>query len=127
MSIKRILIVDDEALARTSLADFLHESGYDTATAADGESALQLQRQRPFDLCIVDIRMPHMDGVEIILALHQVAADTHFIIYTGSPQFILPPALKALGLSARHVVRKPLWDMGTFLDLVAQVAAGREC
>lgn len=118
MSVKRILIADDEHLARTSLADFLREAGYETVTAADGESAIRLQQKQPFDVCIMDIRMPDVDGVETILALHRITPASHFIVYTGSPNFTLPPALRAIGLSEHHIVRKPVLDMEKFLDLI---------
>jgi CheY-like chemotaxis protein len=124
MPTRRILIVDDERLTRVSLADFLQEAGYETTTTGDGESALQLQQEWPFDVCIVDIRMPDMDGVETILALHRAAPGSRFIVYTGSPQFTLPPVLKKIGLSERYIVRKPVLDMNIFVALIEQVANG---
>ncbi|MBN1220101.1 MAG: response regulator [Anaerolineae bacterium] len=121
MASKRILVIDDERLTRISLADFLEEAGFDTATASDGETALQLQRERPFDLCIVDIRMPDLDGVDTILALQHMTPHCQFIIYTGSPQFTLPLALENLGLTEQHVVRKPIIDMGIFTELIGRL------
>lgn len=78
----------------------------------------QLQRERPFDVCIVDIRMPGMDGSETILALHQIAPDSRFIIYTGSPHFTLSPALKEIGVSKCNIVRKPVLDMNVFITMI---------
>lgn len=118
----RILIVDDERLTRISLADFLQDMGYDTATAGDGETAIQLQQEQPFDVCIVDIRMPGMDGIETILHLHRVAPHSRFIICTGSPQFALSPALKEIGLLEGDIVRKPVLDMNIFVSLIERVA-----
>lgn len=118
MSIKRILIVDDEHLTRISLAGFLHDAGYETAAASNGESAIQLQREQPFDLCIVDIRMPGIDGVETILRMNRIASNSRFIICTGSPQFTLTPALKEINMSERHIVRKPILDMNIFVTLI---------
>jgi DNA-binding NtrC family response regulator len=120
MSTKRILIVDDERLTRISLADFLQESGYETEVASDGRSAFQLQQVHPFDVCIVDIRMPGMDGLETILTLHRMAAHSKFIIYTGSPQFTLPPILEKMDISDKHLVRKPISDMSIFVDLIEE-------
>ncbi len=118
MPTRRILIVDDERLSRISLADFLYEAGYDTAVAGDGESAIQLQQQQPFDVCIVDIRMPGIDGIETIHALHRISPNSRFIICTGSPQFTLSPSLKEIGMSEYCVVHKPVLDMNIFLDLL---------
>jgi DNA-binding NtrC family response regulator len=118
MSKQRILIIDDEYLTRISLADFLQESGYETATASDAETAFILQGTNPFDVCIVDIRMPGIDGIETILTLHQLTPTTRFLIYTGSPQFTLPPPLENLGISEQHIVRKPVIDMQVFVSLI---------
>ena len=118
MTRKRILIIDDERLTRISLADFLEESGYDTTVAVDGESAIQLHRFHKFDVCIVDIRMPGMDGVEVIQVLHQIASESIYIICTGSPQFVVPPILEKLGIKQQHVVFKPILDMQIFVPLI---------
>ena len=113
-----MLVVDDEHLARVSLADVLDDEGYETATASDGESAIQLHRKQPFDVCIVDIRMPTVGGVDVILTLHQITPSSRFIVYTGSPQFVLPPVLEKIGLSERDIVRKPVMDMDVFIPLI---------
>ena len=84
----------------------------------DGESAIQMQQELPFDVCIVDIRMPGMGGGETILKFHQIAPDSRFVICTGSPQFALSPALRELGLSERDIVRKPVLDMKIFVALI---------
>jgi two-component system OmpR family response regulator len=118
---KRILIVDDERLTRLSLADFLQESGYETATAADADTALAQQQEHPFDVCIVDIRMPGLDGTEIILRLYRLATHSIFIVYTGSPQFTLPSTLEKLGVSERQIVRKPVGDMNIFITLIEEM------
>jgi len=118
MSVRRVLIVEDERLARLSLRDYLWESGYDVDAADSGAAALDMQQERGFDTFIVDIRMPDMDGVETILALHKLAPTARYIVYTGSPHFRLPPELLDLGLSERDVVRKPVLDMKVFIDLI---------
>jgi CheY-like chemotaxis protein len=124
---RRVLVVDDELLARISLADFLRESGYEVVAVNDGESAVRQQRKQAFDVCIVDIRMPSMDGVETILALHQVEPESLFIIYTGSPRFMLVPELRDIGLADRHVVRKPVMDMSVFVAFIdAELSQNQE-
>jgi YesN/AraC family two-component response regulator len=69
-------------------------------------------------VCIVDIRMPMMGGVDVILTLHQIAPSTRFIVYTGSPQFVVPPVLEEIGLSECDIVRKPVMDMDVFMALI---------
>ena len=62
----RLLIVDDEPLIRTSLAEFLEQDGFSVRMAADGQQALELAQSVPFDLVLTDIQMPGMDGFEAI-------------------------------------------------------------
>ncbi|MBN1177884.1 MAG: response regulator [Anaerolineae bacterium] len=123
---KRVLVVDDERLTRVSLAAFLEELGYEAAVAGDGDEAIRLQAQAPFDVCIVDIRLPGKDGVETIKALHQIAPEAYFIIFTGSPQFTIPPVLEDLGMSARDIVRKPVVDMDIFAALIVRKDASSQ-
>ena len=112
MAVKRVLIVDDERLARISLADFLQESGYEVIAVSDGESAIRQQQQQPFDVCIVDIRMPSMNGVETMLALHRAGPDSLYIVYTGSPQFVVSTHSCAVSLANSSTGRyKPTFGL----------------
>jgi DNA-binding response OmpR family regulator len=63
---KHILLVDDDALLRRSLAFHLEQAGYKASTAANAEDALELIRQNPADLVILDIGLPGMDGLEAL-------------------------------------------------------------
>ncbi len=125
MSCIRVLIVDDELLTRTSLADFLQEMNYTTVMAEGGETAIQLQQEQAFDVCIVDIRMPGIGGVETLLALHHIAPQSRYLVYTGSPQFALSPALENIGITELDVIRKPLSDMNIFVERIESLL-GRE-
>ena len=62
----RIMVVDDEAAMRESLAGWLTKEGYQTVTAGSGPEALSLQKDCPSDLWLVDIKMPGMDGLELL-------------------------------------------------------------
>ena len=62
----RIMVVDDEAAMRESLAGWLTKEGYRTFTAGSGPEALSLQKEYPSDLWLVDIKMPGMDGLELL-------------------------------------------------------------
>lgn len=66
---KRILAVDDDGLVRKSLEILLKEAGYEPVVAAGGQEALGFLTQRHFDLLITDIRMPGMDGLQVIQAV----------------------------------------------------------
>lgn len=123
MSKNRVLIVDDERLTGIALADYLEEEGFQSAVAEDGQTAIKLQKQHPFDVCIVDIRMPGMDGVEAILTLHQISSLSRFVVCTGSPQFTVPDALKAIGVAQQAVVLKPILDMQVFVNLLKTITS----
>ena len=66
---KRILAVDDDGLVRRSLEILLREAGYEPTVASSGQEALEFLVQRHFDLLITDIRMPGMDGLQVIRAV----------------------------------------------------------
>ncbi len=66
---KRILAVDDDGLVRKSLEILLREAGYEASVASGGQEALGYLVQRHFDLLITDIRMPGMDGLQVIQAV----------------------------------------------------------
>lgn len=66
---KKILAVDDDGLVRRSLEILLREAGYEPTVAGSGPEALGLLAQRHFDLLITDIRMPGMDGLQVIKAV----------------------------------------------------------
>ncbi|OYW31624.1 MAG: hypothetical protein B7Z51_04965, partial [Methyloversatilis sp. 12-65-5] len=63
MSGARVLLVDDEAVAREGLATALRRDGFDVTTADNGDSALALLRKREFEVMLTDVRMPGMDGL----------------------------------------------------------------
>lgn len=72
----RILVVDDDADARELMATLLGQSGYVVETAADGFEALAIVAARRPDLLLTDLRMPGMDGAELIRRVHAVDART---------------------------------------------------
>ena len=81
----RILIVDDEPGIRQSISTLLQLEDYDTASAGDGEAALQLVLQWAPDVVISDLQMPKMDGLQLLAAIRALPALNHvrFIILAG--------------------------------------------
>ncbi|WP_371821111.1 response regulator [Chloracidobacterium sp. D] len=65
LSSARILVVDDEPLIRQSIGEALQKQGHQVALAADGRDALEQLGTATFELVVCDIRMPHMDGIEL--------------------------------------------------------------
>lgn len=78
-----ILVVDDESATRRTLADLFTRMGYQATEAASGPAALEQIARRHFDLVILDLNMPGMDGSEVLKAARPLAPDTVFIILTA--------------------------------------------
>jgi two-component system, cell cycle sensor histidine kinase and response regulator CckA len=80
----RVLVVDDEESVRTFTARALAGAGYEVTQAVDGPEALQIaQQQAPFDLCVVDLVMPMMNGDEVARLLRCADPDVKVLYFTG--------------------------------------------
>ncbi|MEA3396629.1 MAG: response regulator transcription factor [Chloroflexota bacterium] len=79
----RILIVDDERVARRTLAELFRRMGYQATEAASGKQALEYIARQSFDLVLLDLNMPEMDGSEVLRAARPLAPDTIFIFLTA--------------------------------------------
>jgi DNA-binding response OmpR family regulator len=79
----RILIVDDEATIRLTLGMLLKRAGYEVTSAENGHDAVTLLEQQRFDLMLVDLKMPEMDGMQVVAAARQRQADLAIIVLTG--------------------------------------------
>ena len=108
-----ILIVEDEEGIRINLAAFLDDEGFNSIGVGTGEEALELVKSgQHFDLAIVDLRMPGMDGDEFIIKAAEVNPSLKYIIYTGSLEYILTKRLLALNLTKdNNLIFKPSIDM----------------
>ena len=100
-----ILVVDDEPVARQSLTDILKPEGYLVNSAPNGQAAVEYIRTHPVDLMIVDLRMPGMDGLEVVQVVNQVSPETEVILLTafGSTE----SAVQALRLRIHDYLLKP--------------------
>lgn len=105
MSVK-ILIADDEKNIRDSLKLILDEEGYVTDVASDGEEALQKIEKENFDIVITDIKMPKVDGIQLLEASSKIAPDTFFIIMTAYAS--VKTAIDALRNGAYDYLIKPI-------------------
>ncbi len=102
----RILVVDDEAAERITLGEVLRLEGYYVSLAASGEQALAMVRQEPaFDLAILDLRLPGMDGLQVLEGIRRISADTIVILITGYGT--LETAVQALRKGAYDFLLKP--------------------
>ena len=101
-----ILIIDDEASLRQTLARILQRTGYEVTTAADGQEGLALISEHPFDLVYSDIRMPDMNGLELLKIVHTKFPDLPVVLFTAQPD--LNSAVEAVRSGAADYLMKPL-------------------
>jgi two-component system response regulator PilR (NtrC family) len=102
----KVLIVDDEKIIRDSLELLLKEEGYKTDTSADGEDALEKIKQEGFDIVITDIKMPKLDGIELMQKAKDISPNTFFIIMTAYAS--VNTAIEALRQGAYDYLIKPV-------------------
>ena len=101
-----IVIADDEALARQSVAEFLREEGYQVYEAADGQAALQLLEQFDVDLILSDLRMPGVDGLAVLQKVRELYPQTMLVLMTAYAS--VETVVEALRLGAQDYLLKPL-------------------
>lgn len=102
----KILVVDDEEGARDLFNTILTDEGYDVSLASDGEEALILFKSHPFNLVITDIRMPVMDGLQLLQEIRKTGSKTEVIMVTAYGE--VESYLKAMSLGAAEYINKPV-------------------
>jgi DNA-binding response OmpR family regulator len=101
-----ILIIDDENALRQTLARILQRTGLEVTTAASGQEGLSFLSQQRFDLVYLDIRMPDMNGLEALKAIHLRYPELPVVLFTAQPD--LNSAMEALREGATDYLLKPL-------------------
>ena len=102
----RILIVDDDEVVRWSYLRSLQNVSCDVAAASDGEEALLTMEQKPFDVVLLDMRMPGQDGLSVLRTIKQKWPESEVVIITGFPT--VGSAKEALQLGAYDYIAKPV-------------------
>jgi len=100
-----ILVVDDEEIVRDSLASWLQEDGYRVDTAPDGPTALAKLAQQPYDILLVDLKMPGMDGMQVLAQAKSLQPDAPLIIMTAYAT--VDTAVQAMKQGAYDYLVKP--------------------
>ena len=103
---KRLLLVDDEEDIRDILSIYLADLGYAVAAAADGADALEHFRRERFPLVVTDIKMPGIDGIDLLREIKRIDPDTEVIMITGHGDLEL--AIKSLKYEATDFITKPI-------------------
>ena len=83
MSRRSVLVVDDDAVFRAALVRFLEGAGYEVSAAGEAETALRSLEERPFDLTVSDVRMPGLDGIELVTRIRAVDPDAAVVVLSG--------------------------------------------
>jgi two-component system alkaline phosphatase synthesis response regulator PhoP len=114
---KRILLVDDDPGVRMTLTDRLHDEGYVVETAADGEEGIARATREPFDLVVLDLMLPGIDGFDVCRDLRQKGVDFPILMLTARRQ--VADRVVGLKLGADDYLTKP-FDVA---ELLARVEA----
>ena len=113
-----ILVVDDEDALRTVLSGELSSSGYDITTASDGDEAISIIQNKKFDLILLDIKMPKVDGFEVLKFIKKHFPKLRVIMLTGFAD--LKNAIESKKHGAEDFVSKP-YDLVDLLTTIERV------
>jgi len=106
MALYRILIVDDEKPQREQLSGFLKKQSFSVTTAESGFEAISLCQHKSFELALIDLKMPGMDGIELLKKLKESNPEIQVIMMTAYGS--VKTAVEAMKLGAYHYVKKPI-------------------
>ncbi len=102
----RVIVIDDEVNAAAALETLLREDGYEVARANDGRSGLALLEKSDADVVLTDLRMPGMDGLELLARIKEIRPETMVILMTAYGT--VKTAVKAMKLGAEDYLGKPI-------------------
>ena len=103
---KLILVIDDDKSILRTLTRILQKAGYEVATAETGKEAIGKAEKNRYDLALVDVRLPDMDGTDLLTKFQDITPDTVKIVITGFPS--LETGVKALDGGADAYLVKPV-------------------
>ena len=103
-----ILIIDDEAAIRLSIAEYLKSRDYETLSAKNGIIGLEVFKKKKVDLILLDLRMPGLDGLEVLTRVKKISPDLPMIVISGTGN--ISDAVEALHQGAWDYLLKPILD-----------------
>ena len=101
---KKVLVVDDEDDVRLFLADFLSERNFQVVTASNGLEALEKVKADSFDLVLLDVLMPEMDGLECLEQIKKISAKTVVMMITAMKDEVRMKKAEKLG-AAKYIIK----------------------
>ncbi|MCW4043996.1 MAG: response regulator [Candidatus Bathyarchaeota archaeon] len=113
----RILVVDDDENIRKTLTTILRNEGYTVDTAQDGKEAIKKTEASAYNVALIDIRLPDMEGIELLTKIKDTVPKTRKIIVTGYPT--LKNAIAAVNKQADAYLMKPV-DVGKLLETIGE-------
>ena len=116
-----ILMVDDDPETCRNISDILNDQGYAVDMAHEGHAALRLVQRQAYDLALLDLRMPGMDGLTLCREMTRVRPGTVAMVITGYPEDIRPADARAAGV--RQVFPKPV-DVPRLLLRIEEALTG---
>ena len=117
-----ILVIEDEAVLRESMADYLEDRNFRVLTAENGRVGLEIfEREHP-DLVLTDLRMPEVDGLEVLRRTGEISPETPLIVVSGTGR--IGDSIQALRLGAWDYILKPIEDM-SIISLAVEKALER--
>src|SRR5512137_1236967 len=123
MAIKRILVADDEESIRWVLSKALSKQGYQVDLAVNGQQALEMGRQKGYDLAILDIKMPGLSGLDLLTSLQQERPETLVVIMTAESS--MKNAVEAMKRGAYDYITKP-FDLETLDAIILKAQKATE-
>jgi DNA-binding NtrC family response regulator len=116
----RILLVDDEVVFANNMSKLLTRRGYQVKAVNSGDEALRALMDNPFDVMVLDLKMPGMDGIATMHEMRKLALFTEVLILTGHGS--IDTALEAIQLGAYDYVTKPV----EIAELLSKIEAAFE-
>jgi sigma-B regulation protein RsbU (phosphoserine phosphatase) len=105
----RLLIIDDEAMVRESMEAYLEDSGYSVVAVDSGRAGLEILESQAIDLILCDLRMPNLDGLQVLRCVKQRSDNIPVIVVSGAG--VVDDVVQALRLGASDYLVKPIIDM----------------
>lgn len=119
----KILILDDDNEVRFNLKIYLMDEDFKCNDFKDAENALKALSNSTFNLAIVDLRLPGMNGEEFILEAFKKNPDMKFIIHTGSTDYKIPIYMADIGIKQEFVFHKPIKNMRRLVSQIKKLTS----